>query len=259
MEKRKLRRLRTEVENIYQSKQIEITTTTKRIECRKYILELIDTLENRNSINVQPHKTIPPSTFVNNTYTSVAQSKNDPHSTFVRETLQFEEHMKTMKFNTCSICHQRRLNLTLKNEMCKRCENQRGNYTFSHANKALPTWMNKNQVMFTLPKELQELTLAEKLLIQKVSPLVPVVHIKNGTIGYKGHVVSFYQDITNICQTLPRLPSDVSIVKVIRSRTTSMGENISNSFNINKYRVMVALRWLKKFNPLYNDQKIYHG
>jgi len=107
--------------------------------------------------------------------------------------------------------------------------------------------------MFTLPKELQCLTLAEKLLIQNVSPLVPVVHIKNGTIGYNGHVVSFYQDITNICNELPRLPSDVSVVKVIRSGTTNTGKNISTSFNVNKYRVVAALCWLKKHNPLYND------
>jgi hypothetical protein len=34
-----------------------------------------------------------------------------------------------------------------------------------------------------------------KLLIQCVSPLVPVVHIKNGILGTRGHVVSFFQDI----------------------------------------------------------------
>jgi chromosome segregation ATPase len=40
--------------------------------------------------------------------------------------------------------------------------------------------------------ELQHLTMAEKLLIQRVSPLIPVIHIKNGILGSRGHVVSFF-------------------------------------------------------------------
>jgi hypothetical protein len=46
--------------------------------------------------------------------------------------------------------------------------------------------------MFDLPKELAHLTMAEKLLIQRVSPLVPVIHIKNGILGVRGHIVSFF-------------------------------------------------------------------
>jgi hypothetical protein len=60
-----------------------------------------------------------------------------------------------------------------------------------------------------------------------VSPLIPVIHIKNGTVGSRGRVVSFYQDLSSICNELPKLPSDISIVKVIRSGITGTGENIS--------------------------------
>jgi hypothetical protein len=52
--------------------------------------------------------------------------------------------------------------------------------------------MKNNIIKYTLPSELQHLTLAEKLLIQHISPLVPVVHIKNGILGTRGHVVSFF-------------------------------------------------------------------
>ena len=65
-------------------------------------------------------------------------------------------------------------------------------------------------IKYTLLSELQHLTLAEKLLIQRVSPLVPVIHIKNGILGTRGHVVSFYQDIAEIWNESPRLPSDIT-------------------------------------------------
>jgi hypothetical protein len=89
---------------------------------------------------------------------------------------------------------------------------------------------------------LKNLTLTEKLLIQSVSPLVPVIHIKNGSIGSRGHVVSFFQDITGICNELAKVPSNISIVKVIRSRTTAAGER---SFTVNRNIVLAALYWLK--------------
>ena len=82
---------------------------------------------------------------------------------------------------------------------------------YSYENKLLPTWKTKNNIIkYTLPSELQHLTLAEKILIQCVSPLVPVVHIKNGILGTRGHVVSFFQDTSGICTELPRLFTDIT-------------------------------------------------
>ncbi len=79
------------------------------------------------------------------------------------------------------------------------------NLFYSPENKVLQGWKSKKGVVkYTIPPQLQHLTLAEKLLIQHVSPLIPVIHIKNGILGSRGHVVSFFQDITNICSVLPR-------------------------------------------------------
>ena len=76
-------------------------------------------------------------------------------------------------------------------------QNKKNEIFYSYENKFLPTWKTKNNIIkYTLPSELQHLTLAEKLLIQRVSPLVPVIHIKNGILGIRGHVVSFFQDIS---------------------------------------------------------------
>jgi len=91
------------------------------------------------------------------------------------------------------------------------------------------------------------------LLIQCVSPLVPVVHIKNGILGTRGHVVSFFQDISGICTKLPRLPTDITMIKVVRMGVTVDGENVQNVFTINRSRILNALKWLKQHNPLYKD------
>jgi hypothetical protein len=87
--------------------------------------------------------------------------------------------------------------------------------------------------------------LAEKLLIQRVSPLIPVIHKKNGILGSRRHVVSFFQDITDICSELPRLPSDVTMIKVVRTGTTVDRENLQNIFSVNRYKILNALLWLK--------------
>jgi hypothetical protein len=94
------------------------------------------------------------------------------------------------------------------------------------------------------------------LLIQRVSPLVPVVQIKNGILGTRGHVVSFFQDISGICTELPRLPTDITMIKVVRTGVTADRENVQNVFTVNCSRILNALKWLKQHNPLYKDIKI---
>ncbi len=201
--------------------------------------------------NANIHSSIP---NINPAYESVCSEKDHQHASFIQQTLKYEDTMYNLHHKRCNICRQRRLKLAVnKDGVCSRCDHQKGNFTFCHENITLPTWIYNGKAMYSLPYELQNLTIAEKLLIQRVSPLIPIIHIKNGSLGSRGHVVSFYQDITGICNELPRLPSAVSIVKVIRSGTSKDGEGISNSFTINRQRVISALKRLKKYNPLYRD------
>ncbi len=97
------------------------------------------------------------------------------------------------------------------------------------------------------------------MLIQRVSPLIPVIHLKNGVLGARGHIVSFFQDLTTVCKIFPRLPSEVSIVRVIRKAATRGGDDVSKSYTVNRIRVLNALRWLKHHNPLYKDIEIDEG
>jgi hypothetical protein len=51
--------------------------------------------------------------------------------------------------------------------ICSRCRSQKGKYTFCHGNKTLPTWVKNNMIKYSVPPELQNLTIAEKLAYSK--------------------------------------------------------------------------------------------
>ena len=54
----------------------------------------------------------------------------------------------------------------------------------------LPIWTDNNgNVRYDLPSELQDLSLTERLLIQKIAVLIPVVHMYQGQLGLNGHSV----------------------------------------------------------------------
>jgi hypothetical protein len=164
--------------------------------------------------------------------------------------------MYNIKPSHCTCCRQRRLGIRVGvNGFCQFCQNEgRGFHKYSQDNKSIPVWHDvKGRPHYELPVVLKDLTLTEKMLIQRISPFVPVIHIKNGTIGSRGHVVSFLQDITEICNVLPKLPEDITVVKVIRTQVTSAGEMISKAFTVRRQKVLRALSWLKLHNPLYAD------
>lgn len=177
-------------------------------------------------------------------------------SNFINETRKFEAKMSQCNLSHCMVCRQYRLGMQTLNGVCSRCSSSKNKFLFSHENKALPTWTRDGEIMYDIPKELAYLTMAEKLLIQRVSPLVPVIHIKNGILGVRGHIVSFFQDISSITRVLPRLPSEVSIIKVIRDSKTRYGNELKKAFSVDRRRVMKALLWLKKYNCLYKDIEI---
>jgi hypothetical protein len=187
-------------------------------------------------------------------------SKNENHAkdydrNFVRKLFEFEDTMFNLHPKHCKICRQRRLNLVTRNGICVRCINEKDENKFTHKNNALPTWVDADtqKVHYDIPKQLHHLTIAEKLLIQRVSPLVPVIHVKNGCMASRGHVVSFFQDISGLCTVFPKLPSHVTMVKVMRTSVNKEGDTIDRIFLVNRKRVLNALIWLKKHNHVYRD------
>ena len=118
----------------------------------------------------------------------------------------------------------------------------------------LPIWYDKEGIVqYHLPTQLQCLREGEKLLIQQVAAYVPLLHLKNGQIGSRGHVWFFVQDISSVCTVLPRLPDDVQFVKVVKKYLQEGGETASKTFTIRKQVVLDALKWLKEYNVEYKN------
>ena len=102
---------------------------------------------------------------------------------------------------------------------------------YTEKNEALPIWLDENgTIRFDLPEELQGFSIAKKCLIQMASPFIPIIHIKNGTLGSRGHCCSFPQQIEELFTILSRTPDNVKIVKLIRNFVDKQGEVTSKAF-----------------------------
>lgn len=169
-------------------------------------------------------------------------------------TFRFEVRMLNISHSVCASCFETRIEMTttVKSSICQRCQKKIDRSAYNGDNIMLPTWTSDDgTVQYHVPPELENLTVAETLLIQRVSPLVPLVHIRNGTLGMKGHVCSFMQDVNNVATRLPNLPKDVKAVKMIRSFTDCRGVDQVKVFMVNKGRVLKALHWLIKHHQDY--------
>ena len=112
----------------------------------------------------------------------------------------FEGRMFRMKLKLCHRCHQCRLNLSVADggKCCSGCCGAGNRYI---EDQMSPIWCDNNGVIqHHVPRELSCLTIGEQLLIQRVSPHVPIAHVKNGTLGIKGHVCSFSQDTSDLAK-----------------------------------------------------------
>ena len=125
----------------------------------------------------------------------------------------FEDETAKLKHNKCQCCRMVRIALQLnKKGICKKCAPLKNAKYYLEAG-ALPVWYNDQGVpQYYVPSVLASLTQAEKLLIQRVSPFVPLQHLKQGTFGISGHVCAFEQDVNEFLVRLPRQKNDVSML-----------------------------------------------
>ena len=163
---------------------------------------------------------------------------------------QFEGCMFHVKHKSCKNCHQFQLSTTMQSKnRCSQCSSHEAS-KYSEENLVQPVWYDDNgEVQYHVPDELSSLTVGEQLLIQLVSPYVPIHHIKNGTLGIKGHVCSFSQNVNDVAQVLPHL--HVNAIKMIWNYTDSSGAVKSKAFLIRCNNVMNALHWLIKYHEDY--------
>jgi hypothetical protein len=138
---------------------------------------------------------------------------------------------------------------------CQRCARLTKDPEYFVNKQMLPVWRHNGTVMYHVPIQLSCLRDAEKMLIQRISPFVPLHHIKNGVMGLRGHVCAFEQDVNKFVTTLPRSTDDVSLIRVVKSMQAEIGSKAptDRTYVVRKSKVLDALAWLKQFNPLYQD------
>ena len=154
----------------------------------------------------------------------------------------FEIKQMSYQWNTCKICNECRIGTkNYKSGVCKRCFRDKAEIKmFSSENNMNPK---------AVPQELNDLTVIEQQLISRISPCINVHMLKHGGIAASGHCVTFPQEINEPAQIFPRLPSELSIIKVRKQ-----GRNdTSKDFKIRRFKVQHALEWLKANNKAYSD------
>jgi hypothetical protein len=115
----------------------------------------------------------------------------------------------------------------------------------------MPYWLDGHGTIYTyVPRELSYLTFAENQLIALASSHMSLIHLKNGTLGSRGHCVSVEQNTSELFTTLPRKPGDLKVLNVRRSGRSSDHEVYENIFKVRKDKMLAALYWLVKHKVL---------
>lgn len=156
-----------------------------------------------------------------------------------------ELEQMSYKFGFCETCKERRLEMKMASAtLCSRC---------SRDNSVVPMFSAANNMdPGEVPVQLANLTIIEQQLICRLSPAIQVHMLKHGGIAANGHCVTFPQNVNEPSQILPKLPSEINLIRVRKQ-----GKNQSTSdFNVRRYVVQHALLWLKENNPAYSDISI---
>ena len=103
---------------------------------------------------------------------------------------------------------------------------------------------------------LHDFTQMEEMLCSLASPCFLMWVSKGGQYKARGNVITFSQDVTNLCTTLPRLPEDLDILVVRKPLSTDPGTVAFKDFRVRKGKVYRLLRFLKEHNRFYKDVEI---
>jgi hypothetical protein len=80
-----------------------------------------------------------------------------------------------------------------------------------------------------------------------------LIHLKDGTLGSRGHCVSVEQNISELFLVLPRKPGDLDFLHLIRSGRSSDQAVYERVFKVRRQKVLTALYWIVEHNVLYKE------
>ena len=114
---------------------------------------------------------------------------------------KFESRMSKVSPTTCKVCLRCLLSLNVNsNNRCSYCLKSKINPIY---NNQLPVWYDNGVPQFHIPVQLSCLRLAEKMLLQLVSPFVPQQYINNGTLDSKVMYVVFLRTLVKLPKSFP--------------------------------------------------------
>jgi hypothetical protein len=168
-------------------------------------------------------------------------------------------------FHVCNGCHLTKMSRTMvqfghttkqeQKPICGSCAHNPARNTVHK--QVIPYWIDRHGTIHTdVSRELNDLTFAEKHLIELASSHMALIHLKNRTLGSRGHCVSVEQKISELFTTFPRKPCDLNLFNVRRSGRSSDNEVYERVFKVRKEKVLEALYWLVKYNALYQEYEV---
>jgi uncharacterized CHY-type Zn-finger protein len=169
--------------------------------------------------------------------------------------IEAEQRLSSLSLDVCDICygcHLAKMTRTVvefghttKREhkpICGSCSHNPARNTAQ--NRVIPYWLDRHGTIHThVPAELNDLIFAEKQLIALSSSHMSLIHLKDGTLGSRGHCVSVEQKISELFTTLPRKPGDLNLLNVSRPGRSSDKEVYETVFKVRTYNVLAALYW----------------
>ncbi len=98
-----------------------------------------------------------------------------------------------------------------------------------------------------LQLDFEQLTMIEEMFIAPIQPIMSVFRLPSGGLVHRGYCASFSQDIQPVCDQLPRLAEDVSLL-IVKKKTKL---NLLKEFIVNRKRIESVLYYLCKNNSAY--------
>ena len=154
----------------------------------------------------------------------------------------FYKDMDKLELHQCQVCKE--VWCKIYNSTCNRCKRDKSfPKKFSIENEMVPS---------PVPEALKNLTQVEEMLIARALPIMNVYcKPKGGQRAYKGHVITFPNNVQKVVNILPNLPGDLPLIKIKKKDSAN-----SKDFRVQKAKVLAALNWLAHNNPVYKDIEI---
>ena len=164
--------------------------------------------------------------------------------------IRFNSNQLNLNLRHCSICSQRKYETLFHNEtVCEICAKdlKDNKLRFSIANDMHPMHPPSDAAWLAY-LALPPLTVVEQYLLGPHQPVMRVIRLKGGQLGFSGCCVNLLQDIGPMCRKLPRDPSTVAMVTIRRPRSDE-----ASGFKDYRCRRGVLLQWIEfffEYNPL---------